>query len=317
MTFAESFGFCRTALFFYAPACPYWQGGDGMERYTLCGGRLQPGAGGAWGVWRLEPAELGRAAVPHAQALARRLRGGGTAFYPDCIQGTAVLPGADGPGARVGFCLCARALWLAAEGPLPLAGLPLAAVPLTPAGALLALLRQAAESAVPTLQRQEDRLARLEDALGRGHLRGFGAEALAERRALAALHGGWAARAHLAPDPPAAPGRCLGRAEPAASARFAARAARLRDEIETLREYTMQLWQLYHANIELRQNRVTTWLTVVATVFLPLDLVTGWYGMNFADMLAPNAPWGYPAVCALCAALALGGVRYCRRKGML
>ena len=90
-------------------------------------------------------------------------------------------------------------------------------------------------------------------------------------------------------------------------ARFAARAASLRDEAETLREYTMQLWQVCHANIELRQTRVTTWLTVVATVFLPLDLVTGWYGMNFPNMLAPGVPWGYPAVASAAALLALGG----------
>ena len=79
----------------------------------------------------------------------------------------------------------------------------------------------------------------------------------------------------------------------------------------------MQLWQVCHANIELRQTRVTTWLTVVATVFLPLDLVTGWYGMNFPNMLAPGVPWGYPAVASAAALLALGGLWYCRRRGLL
>ena len=137
------------------------------------------------------------------------------------------------------------------------------------------------------------------------------------RRALAALHGGWAALARLAQDLQADPARRLTRAERAAWDRFAARAASLRDEAETLREYTMQLWQVCHANIELRQTRVTTWLTVVATVFLPLDLVTGWYGMNFPNMLAPGVPWGYPAVASAAALLALGGLWYCRRRGLL
>ena len=287
-----------------------------MQRYTLSGGRLRPGAGGRWGVWVLCWAELPRAAaaLPQAAAFAGLVQGRGrTAVYPDCTQGVVRLPG----GARFAFCLGERALWLATETPLPLAGLPLAAVPPTPAGALLALLEQAAETAAPDLQRQEDCLDRLEEALGRGQLQDFGARALAVRRALAALHGGWAALARLAQDLQADPARRLTRAERAAWDRFAARAASLRDEAETLREYTMQLWQVCHANIELRQTRVTTWLTVVATVFLPLDLVTGWYGMNFPNMLAPGVPWGYPAVASAAALLALGGLWYCRRRGLL
>lgn len=77
------------------------------------------------------------------------------------------------------------------------------------------------------------------------------------------------------------------------------------------------MWQLYHARLELRQTQVATWLTVLTTVFLPLSLVTGWYGMNFPGMLAPSVPWGYPAVGCACALLALGGLWYCRRNKML
>jgi magnesium transporter len=37
--------------------------------------------------------------------------------------------------------------------------------------------------------------------------------------------------------------------------------------------------------IDLRLNETIYWLTVVATVFLPLTFVTGFFGMNFAWMV--------------------------------
>ena len=37
--------------------------------------------------------------------------------------------------------------------------------------------------------------------------------------------------------------------------------------------------------IDLRLNETIYWLTVVATIFLPLTFVTGFFGMNFAWMV--------------------------------
>ena len=37
--------------------------------------------------------------------------------------------------------------------------------------------------------------------------------------------------------------------------------------------------------IDLRLNETIYWLTVVATIFLPLTFVTGFFGMNFAWMI--------------------------------
>ena len=53
---------------------------------------------------------------------------------------------------------------------------------------------------------------------------------------------------------------------------------------------------LFQAEIDIRQNRIMKILTVVTTIFLPLSLLVGWYGMNFAGM--PELTWryGYPAV---------------------
>ena len=37
--------------------------------------------------------------------------------------------------------------------------------------------------------------------------------------------------------------------------------------------------------IDLRLNETTYWLTVVATIFLPLTFITGFFGMNFKWMV--------------------------------
>ena len=75
----------------------------------------------------------------------------------------------------------------------------------------------------------------------------------------------------------------------------------------SLREYAVQVRDLYDAQLGVRQNRIMTLLTVVTTIFMPLTLIAGWYGMNFRYM--PELEWrfGYPAVIVLSIAI----VVYC------
>ncbi len=75
--------------------------------------------------------------------------------------------------------------------------------------------------------------------------------------------------------------------------------ARRHDSAVSLRDHTMQVRDLYNAQLEVRQNRIMTLLTVVTTIFMPLTLVAGWYGMNFRYM--PELEWrfGYPLVIAV------------------
>ena len=40
--------------------------------------------------------------------------------------------------------------------------------------------------------------------------------------------------------------------------------------------------------VDLRLNETMYWLTVVATIFLPLTFVTGFFGMNFLWMIGPD-----------------------------
>ena len=66
--------------------------------------------------------------------------------------------------------------------------------------------------------------------------------------------------------------------------------------VEMLREYVVQLRELYQSRIDMEQNRIMTLLTVVTTLFMPLTLIAGWYGMNFVNMPALSWKYGYPTV---------------------
>ena len=43
----------------------------------------------------------------------------------------------------------------------------------------------------------------------------------------------------------------------------------------------MQVQEVYQSELGIRQNHIMKILTAVTTVCLPLNLIAGWYGMNF------------------------------------
>lgn len=77
---------------------------------------------------------------------------------------------------------------------------------------------------------------------------------------------------------------------------FTERVNRLREETQMLREYSIQVREVYQSNIDMRQNQIMKVLTVVTTIFLPLTLIAGWYGMNFINMPELGWRYGYPTV---------------------
>lgn len=77
---------------------------------------------------------------------------------------------------------------------------------------------------------------------------------------------------------------------------FADKASRLSADVQYLKEYTLQIKDMYQARIDVHQNRVMQFLTIVTTIFMPLTLITGWYGMNFAKMPELSWEFGYAMV---------------------
>ena len=98
---------------------------------------------------------------------------------------------------------------------------------------------------------------------------------------------------------------------------FLNRMARLHDNSTSLRDYTMQLRDLYKAHIDIKQNRIMTVLTVVTTIFMPLTLIVGWYGMNFRYMPELEWRWGYPVVIAVSLLIAVGSLLFFKKKKWL
>ena len=97
---------------------------------------------------------------------------------------------------------------------------------------------------------------------------------------------------------------------------FARRVGTLRSETQMLREYATQISGEYQAQVDILQNRVMKLLTIVTTIFLPLSLIVGWYGMNF-DMPELSWEYGYPVIIVVAVAVVVRLVRYFRRKKWL
>ena len=92
---------------------------------------------------------------------------------------------------------------------------------------------------------------------------------------------------------------------------------RRHDSAASLRDHTMQVRDLYHAQLEVRQNRIMTLLTIVTTIFMPLTLIVGWYGMNFRYM--PELEWrfGYPVVIVMSIFIAIACLLFFKKKKWL
>ena len=92
---------------------------------------------------------------------------------------------------------------------------------------------------------------------------------------------------------------------------------RLLDVSAALRDYSVQLRDLYQSQLDVKQNRIMTVLTVVTTIFLPLTLIAGWYGMNFRYMPELESPLGYPIVIAVSVLIIVGSLIFFKKKKLL
>jgi magnesium transporter len=90
--------------------------------------------------------------------------------------------------------------------------------------------------------------------------------------------------------------------------------------IEAYRDSAASLLDLYLSTINNRMNEVMKVLTMIATVFLPLSFVVGFYGMNFSpEASAWNMPelhwrYGYFYALGIMLIIAIGMVIVFRRK---
>ena len=99
----------------------------------------------------------------------------------------------------------------------------------------------------------------------------------------------------------------------------------LRKSVWPLREVISRLerWEsplidrtidIYLSSVSNRMNEVMKVLTIIATIFIPLTLIVGIYGMNFKYMPELETPWGYPMVYVIMLGVSLVMLMYFRRK---
>ncbi len=82
-------------------------------------------------------------------------------------------------------------------------------------------------------------------------------------------------------------------------AHLGVRATLICEQIKDLTEYALQIKDVYQSQIDMKQTRAMNMLTIVSSIFLPLTLITGWYGMNFIHMSELKWAFSYPTVIAL------------------
>jgi len=95
------------------------------------------------------------------------------------------------------------------------------------------------------------------------------------------------------------------------------------DLLETFRDATRNLMDLYLSSLSLRTNEVIRVLTVISSIFIPLTFIAGVYGMNFdrstSGLNMPGSGWhfGYLYAIGLMLAVAVGMILFFKRKKWL
>lgn len=95
------------------------------------------------------------------------------------------------------------------------------------------------------------------------------------------------------------------------------RLERLSNTTSYLRDYVIQINDIYREHTAIKQNNITTLLTVITTIFAPLALITGWYGMNFKYMPELDDRYAYPMVLAISIVIAVLLLHYFKKKKWL
>ena len=93
------------------------------------------------------------------------------------------------------------------------------------------------------------------------------------------------------------------------------------DLLETYREMSTSLIDIYLSSVSNRLNEILRVLTVIATIFIPLTFIVGVYGMNFGNNTAsrwamPELKWyyGYPLLWLVMIAIVIGMLAFFRRR---
>jgi magnesium transporter len=94
-------------------------------------------------------------------------------------------------------------------------------------------------------------------------------------------------------------------------------AEQVSDAVEIYREMLGDHLNSYNMAVSNRLNDVMKFLTIFATIFIPLSFLAGVYGMNFEVMPELRYPYGYFILLGFMACVAIGMLLYFRKKKWL
>lgn len=244
--------------------------------------------------------------------------------FKDCIQGTMKVPKGDSEQVILftfGFYIKGGKLLFFGERALleDMLGKISGNIPVncTLNQIILVLFEMLIEEDVLYLQALEEYLSDMEEELLRRIPDHFYETIIQYRKKLTLFHSYYEQLINIGDQMQANVNQELSREECAAWQNYANRTERLHNHVEALREYLIQIRELYQSQIDVRQNKVMSILTVITAFFLPLTLLVGWYGMNFPGMPEFRWKYGYPAVILLCIVIILAEFIYFKKKKLL
>jgi len=89
------------------------------------------------------------------------------------------------------------------------------------------------------------------------------------------------------------------------------------ESVESLRDVTASMLDIYVSSVSYRISTVMKVLTVITTIFMPLSLIAGIYGMNFKYLPGLEWHWGFFAVLGAMTAISVGMLALFRWKKWL
>ncbi|MEG1719038.1 MAG: CorA family divalent cation transporter [Clostridia bacterium] len=91
------------------------------------------------------------------------------------------------------------------------------------------------------------------------------------------------------------------------------KADRLYSNVISLSDYISQIREAYQSDIDINLNKTMNLCTIIASIFMPLTLITGWYGMNL-KMPEYAMPYAYPVVVTLSVLIVIGCIIYFKKR---
>lgn len=95
---------------------------------------------------------------------------------------------------------------------------------------------------------------------------------------------------------------------------FLDKVRRLQEKAQTLLEHCIHIRESLQAETGMRMNRTMQTLTVITTLFMPVTVVSAWYGMNFQHMPELGYPGAYFITVGITVLLTASAIVFCKLK---